>query len=127
MCRISEHFKREEFACKCGCGFDVVDAVTHRILVEIRSHFVDKYPERKVFITINSGCRCLHHNEMVGGSEFSYHVDGMAADIVVNEVEPKEVYDYLCRAYSNEYGFILYRDKGFVHVDCRQDCYRKIR
>jgi murein L,D-transpeptidase YcbB/YkuD len=42
-------------------------------------------------IDINSGYRCMAHNAEVGGDPNSSHMQGMAADIVVRGVEPKEV------------------------------------
>ena len=73
---LSEHFSREEMACKCGCGLDTVDAELLSLLEKIRAHF-----DRP--ITINSGCRCEAHNRAVGGSKNSQHLIGRAADIVV--------------------------------------------
>lgn len=42
-------------------------------------------------ININSGYRSPSHNKNVGGSKNSYHMKGMAADIVVNGMRPSEV------------------------------------
>ena len=58
MGKISKHFKREEFACKCGCGFDVVDVELLEVLEELRE--LCGQP-----ITINSACRCKNHNQSV--------------------------------------------------------------
>lgn len=122
---LSEYFSRKEFACNCGCGFDTVDTVTHYILVDLRKHFVEKYPERNVYITINSGCRCLGWNDHEGGSDYSLHVEGKAADTVVHNVPPAEVWGYLVVKYPGKFGLGLYRD--FVHIDCRSGMpWRKI-
>lgn len=72
----SQHFKRAEFACKCGCGFDTVDYELVRLLESVRKHF-----DRPIKIT--SGCRCEAHNRVVGDSPGSQHLRGRAADIVV--------------------------------------------
>lgn len=50
-------------------------------LDEIREHFDAK-------MTINSGCRCLSHNASVSGAEKSWHMQGRAADVVVEGVPP---------------------------------------
>lgn len=105
---ISEHFKREEFACQCGCGFDTVDCDLLEILEAVREHF-----DKPVMVT--SGCRCPEHNKSVGGAPTSFHIYGRAADIVVKDVWPSEVYAYLDN-YATP-GLGLY--SGWVHVDSR--------
>ena len=55
----SKYFKRSEFACKCGCGFDTVDYELVKVLEYIREHF-----DRP--LQINSGCRCATHNRTLG-------------------------------------------------------------
>lgn len=42
-------------------------------------------------IHVSSGARCGPHNQAVGGAPNSFHVKGMAADIVVRGMSPKEV------------------------------------
>ena len=80
----SAYFKREEFACKCGCGFDTVDFALVSALEKIRLRYGQP-------ITITSGCRCEAHNKAVGGSQNSQHLKGRAADIVVKNVHPDDV------------------------------------
>lgn len=104
------YFKREEFACKCGCGFDTVDVDLLPILIDLRSKF--KSP-----VIITSGCRCYEYNRKVGSKYSSQHTKGKAADITVKGYSPEQVYDYLTAKYPNKYGFGLY--KTFVHVDSR--------
>lgn len=110
-----EYFKRSEFACKCGCGFDTVDAELLAILVNLRRHYGQP-------ITIHSGCRCQKHNKAVGGVINSQHLIGRAADVTVKNVDLKTVYEYLCTTYKGKYGFKLY--KTFVHLDSRSGCWR---
>ena len=62
--RISKHFKREEFACKCGCGQDTVDHSLIEILERVREFFGKP-------ITITSGNRCTTHNKKIGGASGS--------------------------------------------------------
>ena len=106
-------FSRHEFACKCGCGFDTINLKTVDICQTLRNHFKRK-------ITITSGCRCSKHNAEVGGSRRSQHLQGTAADVVVDEVDAQEVYDYL-ELYSRELGLggLGYYD-SFTHLDVRQ-------
>ena len=107
---ISEHFNRSEFACKCGCGFDTVDIELLEILETIRHRFMRP-------VKINSGCRCQSHNKIVGGTADSQHTKGRAADFVVSGVDAKEVHDFLCTTFKNQYGFGFYGD--WNHVDSR--------
>jgi uncharacterized protein YcbK (DUF882 family) len=112
MNKISEHFDRAEFACKCGCGYNTVDVILLLVLEDVRDRF--KSPVR-----INSGCRCLDHNEDIGGSKNSQHVLGRAADTTVDGVSPEEVYEYLSRKYPTRYGMSCY--DTFVHIDTRSN------
>lgn len=107
---LSEHFSRYEFACKCGCGLDTIDAETLNLCEVVRE--IEGKP-----ITPNSGHRCYFHNKAVEGGPNSQHLHGRAADLPVSD--PKKVYDKLCNRYPNKYGFGRY--KSFVHVDARSN------
>ncbi|EKB8274063.1 DUF882 domain-containing protein [Salmonella enterica] len=107
---ISKYFKRSEFACKCGCGQDTVDAELLAILEDVREHFGKP-------VIINSANRCPTHNKRVGGASKSVHLTGKAADIVVKGIAPDIVHAYLTAKYSGKYGIGKY--KTFTHVDSR--------
>ncbi|OCG19627.1 D-Ala-D-Ala carboxypeptidase family metallohydrolase [Gilliamella sp. WF3-4] len=107
---LSTHFKRSEFACKCGCGFDDVNPLLIDVLEDIRAHF-----NAPVFV--NSACRCKKHNQAVGGKTSSQHVLGNAADIRVKNVPPSAVADYLDAKCLENFGIGRYRT--FTHVDVR--------
>jgi uncharacterized protein YcbK (DUF882 family) len=109
MIKLSKHFVRSEFQCRCGCGFDTVDAVLINILEDVREHF-----NKPVHIT--SGCRCLEHNEREGGSSKSQHLLGRAADIIVADTEPDDVARYLEITLG---GCGIGRYPTFTHVDSR--------
>lgn len=111
----STFFKRSEFACKCGCGFDTIDAELLVALNYIRLHF--KSP-----VTINSGCRCVEHNKKEGGSSTSKHLIGQATDIRVKRVSADKVADFLEKSYDGRYGIGRY--KGRTHIDVRETCAR---
>ena len=110
MARLSKNFSREEFACKCGCGFDTVDIELIGVLESVRAEF-------KAPILVTSGCRCLKYNQSVSGAADSQHTKGRAADIVVSGVSAPSVYAFLCIAYPSKFGFGRY--DGFTHVDTR--------
>jgi len=110
MIKLSEHFTRVEFQCRCGCGFDTVDVMLINLLERIRHHF-DKP------VVINSGCRCAIHNENVGGSRKSQHVQGRAADITVADTEPDDVAAYAESIGAGGIG----RYNTFTHIDSRSN------
>jgi len=100
-------FTRDEFACKCGCGFAAVDAELVDILNDVREFY-----ESPVIVT--SGCRCALHNDNIGGSPGSYHTKGMAADIKVEGTDARDVAAYI-ESTSPHCGIGLY--PSWVHVD----------
>ena len=106
---LSKYFKREEFACECGCGFDTVDAETIGVLDQVREHFDSP-------VVINSGCRCAAHNKYIGGAKKSQHVFGRAADIVVKGVSPSVVANYIETIMT---GGGIGRYETFTHIDTR--------
>lgn len=108
---ISQHFDRKEFACRCGCGFDTVDAELVTVLEDLRIRL------RGRPIRVNSGCRCVRHNAKVGGVENSVHRTGKAADIVVQGLDADTVADCLEELYPDKYGIGRY--PNFVHIDVR--------
>lgn len=113
---LSTNFSRREFACKCGCGHDTVDAELLTVLQWLRW-------EVKARIDINSGCRCRKHNRNENGKKRSQHLFGRAADIVVDDVRPAQVFDLLEEQYPARLGLICY--DRFVHVDSRRGKYRE--
>lgn len=107
---ISEHFLAKEFRCKDGSDPICVNGALISILELVRTKFGKP-------VLINSGYRTPSYNRKIGGAEFSQHMYGRAADIVVKGVEPEVVYNFLCEAFPKSCGFGLY--PSFVHVDCR--------
>ena len=106
---LTENFLRKEFDCKCGkCNTKHDPELSHKLQI-MREHFGKS-------IIITSGYRCLVHNANVGGASKSYHTLGMAADIIVVDVNTSEV----CKFAESIgfYGIGIY-DDGYVHVDTR--------
>ena len=82
MAKLSPHMYRKEFACKCGCGFDTVDAELLLVAEVIRNKIGAYSP--------SSACRCRTHNEVVQKeanpfyepfSSKSKHLIGRAIDV----------------------------------------------
>ncbi len=110
MHKISNNFFRSEFRCRCECGFATVDTELLKVLEVVRKRFNQP-------IKINSGCRCVKYNKYIGGTVGSKHLQGIAADIVVKNVSPDDVYLFLDSYMPNSYGLGKY--KSFTHIDVR--------
>lgn len=108
--KLSAHFYASEFSCRCGCGFQLVDPELITVLENVRLH--SRNP-----VSINSGCRCPAYNKKVGGKDNSLHLSGKAADIVIKNLSPREVYSLLNQLYPGVYGMGSY--KTFTHIDVR--------
>ena len=110
--RVHEFFRRSEFACKCGCGFDVVDVELLKVLVMVRTFYKNK-------VIVVSGCRCVYHNESIKGASRSQHIFGKAADIVVENQTHEAIYEFLTKCFTTKYGIGLY--STHVHIDVRSN------
>lgn len=108
--RLEKNFKSTELDCKGNgcCSYTLVDQKLVDYLQNIRNHFGKA-------VIINSGFRCPRHNRSVGGAVSSRHLTGMAADIRVKDVKPKEVAMYAESLGIKGIG--LY--ETFVHIDTR--------
>jgi uncharacterized protein YcbK (DUF882 family) len=88
--KLTENFNLSEFASKDGSDFpeDVKNNLAELAvnLQVLRDHFGKS-------ITITSGYRSSAHNVKIGGAKDSYHVRGMAADIQIQGISPRIVYN----------------------------------
>ena len=102
-----EHFKKEEFECKCGCGQNnISDELV--LLLEIARK------KAGVPFVINCGCRCEKHNKEVGGVEDSAHTKGLAVDISIRDDESRFI--IVSALLSQGFKRVLLYDT-FIHVD----------
>ena len=121
---LTPHFKRSEFACKCGCGFAAVDKELLEVLEAVRKILNDRY-DGTVYTEITSGNRCPKHNKEVGGAEMSQHQNGIAADFKVWRrtggarvlVSSNEVTNLLDKLFPGKYGIGKYSNR--THLDVR--------
>lgn len=113
-----QHFKKSEFACKDGCGFDSIDLRVVKVLEDIRHHFGDKP------VIVTSGCRCAKHNKEVGGVQGSRHVAGKAVDFYIPGISINDIMNYTNSLVKN--GTLRYtytgrysngNMQGAVHID----------
>lgn len=122
--KISKHFARHEFKCRCGkCRFEAVDIELIRVLEKLREYFRNKSGQDRR-VRILSGWRCPERNRQVGGAKHSKHMNGIAADFQVydaktdEKVNPQEIHDYLDHMYPDKYGLGVY--DVFNHLDMRR-------
>jgi uncharacterized protein YcbK (DUF882 family) len=114
MTKLTEHFTKEEFDCKCGCGNgDVI--ISENLVNElecVRVHYGKP-------IKITSGIRCLSHNQAIGSRDTSSHLKGLAADIYCEDMRTRlELVKKLLR--DGEFTR-LGMHKDFIHVDVDYD------
>lgn len=114
---LGRWYRVKEFACKANDSpvtFIDQNMVT---ILDILRETVGKP------VIITSGYRTPEHNKKVGGAKYSYHMRGMAADIRVSGMSPKEVAKKLDKIAPDSCGIIVY--KNWVHFDTRTNKYRK--
>lgn len=114
--KASEHFKVSEFACKDGSSIVLIHQYLIDALEAIRTA-AGNHP-----ITINSGYRTYTHNKNIGGASASYHLYGLAADIVISGMTAEQMAKVASAALGNKGGVGLYN--GYIHVDARVNRYR---
>lgn len=114
--KVGQHFKVREFACRDGSQVVFIDDYLISILDILRNQTGKP-------VHINSGYRTPARNKAVGGSKYSYHMRGMAADIKIDGMTSKEIADKLNKIIPDECGIIVY--STWVHVDTRTKKYRK--
>jgi hypothetical protein len=107
-----KHFKRSEFACKCGryCnGYPTeMKKGVLAVLDKTREHFGSP-------ATVSSGLRCKQHNANVGGVSNSRHLSGKAADFCVRGKTAAQVLAYVQNQPETRYAYAI--DSSYVHVD----------
>ena len=108
--KLSANFKVKEFACTDGTDPIFIDTDLVNILQKIRAHFGKS-------VTITSAYRTPSKNKACGGTTYSQHLYGKAADIKVKGVSPKTVAAYAEKLMPNKGGIGIY--STFTHIDTR--------
>ena len=108
--KLTKNFKVKEFACTDGSDPIFIASELVRILQKIRTHFGKS-------VTITSAYRTPTKNKDCGGTTYSQHLYGMAADIKVKGVSPKKVAQYAETLMPNSGGIGIY--STFTHIDVR--------
>lgn len=110
--KVSEHFRVREFACSDGTDTVFISPLLVEVLETIRCHF-------GVPVTVSSGYRTEARNRAVGGSAYSQHKYGLAADICVSGVAPEKVAAYAETLLEDSGGIGRY--PTFTHIDVRRE------
>lgn len=109
--KLSKNFTVKEFACSDGTDTVFISLALVNLLQKIRDHFGKA-------VIINSAYRTEAHNKSIGGATYSQHKYGLAADIHINSVTPKEIAAYVETLLPSSGGIGIY--KSFVHIDVRR-------
>ena len=108
--KLSTNFRVREFACTDGSDPIFIDSELVTVLQKIRAHFGKS-------VTITSAYRTPTKNNACGGSPYSQHLYGRAADIKISGVSPAKVAAYAETILKNKGGIGIY--STFTHIDVR--------
>lgn len=108
--QLSKNFKVKEFACQDGTDTILVSPELIDILQKIRNRFGKP-------VSINSAYRTEAHNKKIGGSTYSQHKYGTAADIKISGISPKTIASYVETLMPINGGIGVY--SSFCHIDVR--------
>ena len=126
MANNTNNFNVSEFACHCGCGFNIIDQRVIDMAQTIREAL-------GVPVRVNSGCRCEKHNAKVGGvqkkvdaktgkviSKGSNHLYGLAADLSCSKGS-KVMFETVKKLHAEgklpDLDYCI-RYKWGIHIDC---------
>lgn len=110
--KLSTNFRVKEFACTDGSDPIFIDSDLVNVLQKIRTHFGKS-------VTITSAYRTPTKNKAVGGTTYSQHLYGRAADIKISGVSPKKVAAYAEKLLPDKGGIGIYAT--FTHIDVRSN------
>ena len=109
--KLSTNFKVKEFACTDGSDPIFIDSELVSVLQKIRAYFGKS-------CTITSAYRTPTKNKACGGSTYSQHMYGRAADVKISGVSPAKVAAYAETLLKNKGGIGIY--STFTHIDVRE-------
>ena len=122
---LSQYFKLEEFEFSDTAKAKGINNSIPKDLIPnvIRLHDNVLYPLRKLVgcpVRITSGYRCAELNKAVGGANNSGHLTGRCADIHVNGMTAKELYNFIKKS-GVKYRQCILESNSWVHIDYKKD------
>jgi len=99
-----------------------ITALCKNVLEMVRKHF-----NKPVYIT--SGYRSKELNKTIGGSRYSQHMRGEAADFVVKDIPTSKVFDYIV-SHRILFDQCIYELKGkseWIHISFRRNRKEKLK
>ena len=105
------YFTLEETACKCGCGLDSIDPALMGELEETRGIL-------GFALIVNSGCRCVPYNALIGGKPDSAHTPrkgGLCKAADIGMINGYHRHLFLQEAFKRFPRIGIY--ETFIHVD----------
>ena len=116
VCDFSKikHFKRVEFACKCGKYCNGYPTEMKQIVVEVADRIREHFGKP---VIVSSGVRCTQHNADVGGVSNSRHLYGKAMDICVQGVPSLTLLAYIKQQPEIAYTYAI--DGNYCHMDIK--------
>lgn len=109
--QLTKNFQVKEFACSDGTDTIFISSLLVSVLQNVRDHYGKA-------VHINSAYRTESHNKKIGGAAYSQHKYGIAADIHIDGVKPKDLAAYIETLIPTSGGIGIY--SSFVHVDVRR-------
>ncbi len=106
------YFRREEFACKCGCYCNGYPKEMQELAVQLADR-ARGYFGRPAHIS--SGLRCPQHNANVGGVRNSQHLYGEAVDLRIEGVSAEKLLVYFQQQEEVRYAYKI--DGSHIHFD----------
>jgi hypothetical protein len=113
--KISAHFSKRDFVCKCGKCDQAIRVSMGLVggLELLRAKVQNR-------ITVVRGYMCADAVEAERGLRRNYYTVGVAADITVENMDPKAVF-VLAEEVPEFKGLGLNLDTGVLHVDTRKE------
>ena len=116
--KLSNHYYRDEFACKDHCGFNTVDYNLVVILEKMCNELGRK-------LVVVEGCMCSKRAKVVGGNGDNAHLLGKGAHVIapidVLKMQAEMTNTEICKAIDKVFGDVIYYypiDGGkAVHID----------
>lgn len=81
--KISKHFSKKEFACRCGCGQNKIYTQLVNMAEAFRAYANEWMPTDilgEIYMNVHCVNRCFTHNRKIGSKDTSKHVSGKAMD-----------------------------------------------